>query len=277
MLQTDVEGGNGATVEAFKMEDLSGSPELFLFLASTVHDMKNSISVVNGTLESLLAGAQERQGLRPEGVTPEGVTPEGATPEGTADDAAYPRMAQMLYQTKRLNDNLMQLLALYKQVGKPGYPFDARPQLVGQLVEQVVAQEKILLAARAITLHTSFPAELIWCFDEDLIIGVLGHAINNAYRYTRDTIRLSVAEVGDMLELRVEDNGDGFSPALIAAGAAAMDGASSGINFATNRTGLGLYFASEVAKMHRHRRRRGGIALENGGALGGGCFILRLP
>ncbi|HAT33063.1 MAG TPA: ATP-binding protein, partial [Janthinobacterium sp.] len=23
--------------------------------------------------------------------------------------------------------------------------------------------------------------------------------------------------------------------------------------------------------------RRGGIALENGGALGGGCFILRLP
>jgi hypothetical protein len=32
-----------------------GSPELFMFLASTVHDMKNSISVLSGTLENLLA------------------------------------------------------------------------------------------------------------------------------------------------------------------------------------------------------------------------------
>ncbi|WP_317204375.1 HAMP domain-containing sensor histidine kinase [Janthinobacterium sp.] len=235
------------------MEDQTSSPELFLFLAATVHDMKNSVSVVSGTLESLLAASP-------------------APAEGP-----YPQMAQMLYQTKRLNDNLIQLLALYKQVGKPGYPFDVRPQLLGQLVEQVVAQEKVLLASRGIALQTSFPAELIWCLDEDLIIGVLGHAINNAIRYTRDTIRLSVEQVGALLEIRVEDNGGGFSPALLAAGAAAMDGVTSGVNFATNSTGLGLYFASEVAKMHKHRERGGSIALENGGALGGGCFILRLP
>jgi two-component system sensor histidine kinase SenX3 len=235
------------------MEDQTSSPELFLFLASTVHDMKNSVSVVSGTLESLLA----------------------ASPGATA--APYPEMAHMLYQTKRLNDNLIQLLALYKRVGKPGYPFDVNPQLVGQLVEQVVAQERVLLASKGIALQTSFPPELIWCFDEDLIIGVLGHAINNAIRYTGDTIRLSVEQVGDMLEMRVEDNGGGFSPALLAAGAAAMDGGTSGVNFSTNSTGLGLYFASEVAKMHKHRERSGAIALENGGALGGGCFILRLP
>jgi hypothetical protein len=29
--------------------------------------------------------------------------------------------------------------------------------------------------------------------------------------------------------------------------------------------------------MHRHRADCGQIRLENGGALGGGCFILRLP
>jgi two-component system sensor histidine kinase SenX3 len=240
-------------VEALKVEDQTSSPELFLFLASTVHDMKNSVSVVSGTLESLLA----------------------ASPAPAA--SPYAEMAQMLYQTKRLNDNLIQLLALYKQVGKPGYPFDVNPQLVGQLIDQVVSQEKVLLASKGITLQTDFPAELIWCFDEDLIIGVLGHAINNAIRYTADTIRLSAAPRDGMLELRVEDNGGGFSPALLAAGAAAMDGSTSGVNFATNSTGLGLYFASEVAKMHKHRERSGGIALENGGALGGGCFILRLP
>ena len=84
------------------MEDQHSSPELFLFLASTVHDMKNSISVVSGTLESLLAAEQAKP-----------------TPQA---DPAYLQMAQMLYQTKRLNDNLIQLLALYKEVGKPGYP-----------------------------------------------------------------------------------------------------------------------------------------------------------
>src|SRR5690349_13293 len=106
------------------MEDAQHSPELFLFLASTAHDMKNSISVVSGTLERLL---------------------DGASPE---TEKAYAQMAQMLYQTRRLNDNLMQLLALYKQVGKPAYPFDVQPIEVGQLVEQVVALERVLIESR---------------------------------------------------------------------------------------------------------------------------------
>jgi signal transduction histidine kinase len=237
------------------MEDQTSSPELLLFLASTVHDMKNSVSVVSGTLESLLAA--------------EAVAGESAS--------SHAQMALMLYETKRMNDKLIQLLALYKQVGKPGYPFDVAPQMVGQLIEQMVAQEKILLASRNIALETDCPAELIREYDEDLLIGVLGNAINNAIRYTRDTIRLSAAEVDGWLELRVEDNGAGFSPAMIAAGADAMAGNTTGVNFSTNSTGLGLYFSSVVAKMHQHRGRTGGIALENGGVLGGGSFIVRLP
>jgi len=29
--------------------------------------------------------------------------------------------------------------------------------------------------------------------------------------------------------------------------------------------------------MHRHRGRSGAVRLENGGTLGGGCFVLTLP
>ncbi len=29
--------------------------------------------------------------------------------------------------------------------------------------------------------------------------------------------------------------------------------------------------------MHKHRERRGSLRLENGGAFGGGCFVLSLP
>jgi signal transduction histidine kinase len=186
-------------------------------------------------------------------------------------------MAHMLYQTKRLNDNLMQLLALYKQVGKPEYPFDLQPIALGHLVEQVVAIERVLLQSRGIELALDVDPELIWHLDEDLVVGVLSHAINNAIHYTGDTVRLAIHERDGVLELRVEDNGPGYPPALLKAGAIARRETEGGVNFLTNSAGLGLYFSSKVATMHRHRGRSGSLHLENGGAYGGGCFILRLP
>lgn len=238
------------------MDDFSSTDDgtdLSLFLASTAHDMKNSISVLSGTLESLLARSSAET------------------------EAAYPQMAHMLYQTKRLNDNLIQLLALYKQVGKPEYPFDVQPIEMVQLVEQVVSSVRVLVKSKNVTLETDFDPDLIWHLDEDLIIGVLGHAINNAIHYTKDRVRLAIAVVDGCLELRVEDNGSGYPGAMLEAGASAMSGRRTGVNFLTNSTGLGLYFSSEVAKMHRHRGRSGALRLENGGAFGGGCFVLTLP
>jgi hypothetical protein len=64
---------------------------------------------------------------------------------------------------------------------------------------------------------------------------------------------------------------------MLEAGVSAMAAQRSSVDFISNSSGLGLYFSSEVAKMHKHRQRSGSIALENGGTLGGGCFVLRLP
>jgi signal transduction histidine kinase len=242
------------------VDDTAHSQDLLLFLASTAHDMKNSISVLSGTLERLLL--------------------EAGPQTGADSPSAYPQMAQMaqmLYQTRRLNDNLMQLLALYKRVGTPEYPFDVQPIEAGQLLEQVVALGRVLLDAKGIALEVDGERELIWHLDEDLIVGVVSHAVNNAAHYTRDRIRLSLREVDGLLEIRVEDNGAGYPQALLAAGAAGLNENTSGIDFRTNSAGLGLYFSREVARMHRHRGREGGVRLENGGAFGGGCFILSLP
>jgi hypothetical protein len=46
---------HGHAMDEQEAPQYEGSPELFMFLASTVHDMKNSISVLSGTLENLLA------------------------------------------------------------------------------------------------------------------------------------------------------------------------------------------------------------------------------
>lgn len=228
-------------------------PDLFLFLASTAHDMKNSISVLCCTLENLLVDAS------------------------TKTSAAYPQMAHMLYETKRINNNLIQLLALYKQVGKAEYPFDCQAQQIDDFVLQVMAQTRVLVNSKNIALDTECPPELVWYFDEDLILGVVGHAINNAVHYTRDRILLQLIDAGDFLEIRVEDNGSGYPAAMLAAGNAALSGHNAGVSFATNSTGLGLYFSNEVARMHKNRGKVGSVRLENGGTLGGGCFVLRLP
>jgi two-component system sensor histidine kinase SenX3 len=237
------------------MNDTPHAHELFVFLASTAHDMKNSISLVSGTLERLIGDAAPGTPLH--------------------DRAAYPQMAQMLYETRRLNDKLMQLLALYKQVGTPAYPLDLALTDVAQLGQQVALGNRVLLEARDITLGIDATPGLCWHIDEDLVIGVVNHAINNATRYTRDRVELSLLAVDGMLEIRVEDNGPGFPPALLAAGAAA--GRARAVDFGANSAGLGLYFATEVAKMHTHRGIPGSVHLENGGRLRGGCFVLRLP
>jgi two-component system sensor histidine kinase SenX3 len=231
------------------MQDDQDRPDLALFLASAAHDMKNSVGMLSGTLETLLAD------------------------DAAKETPAYQQMAHMLYETRRLNDNLIQLLALYKDVGTPSYPFDPQPQPLDYLVEQVQAQNGILLDSKGIVLEIDCPDGLVWIFDEDLVIGVVGHAINNAIRYTRDKIRLVARPSDEFLEIRVEDNGRGYPQAMIDAGMSVKKG----VDFTTGSTGLGLYFSSEVAKMHRHRGCQGSVFLENGGVMNGGCFVLRLP
>jgi signal transduction histidine kinase len=235
------------------MNDGQEQPDLFVFLASTAHDMKNSISVLSNTLEGLLAEAPDR----------------------TA--AAYPSMAHMLYETRRLNNNLIQLLSLYKEVGKPGYPYDPQLHSVEEMVAQVMGQNRVLLDAKNIEMRTDFSRDLIWVYDEDLVLGVVGHAINNAVHYTKDKIALLVAERDGMLEIRVEDNGRGYPQVMLDVTDFSSGAGKQGVNFATNSTALGLHFSAAAAAMHKHRGQAGSIALENGGSLGGGCFVVRLP
>lgn len=230
------------------MKEKDSQPDMSFFLASSVHDMKNSLSLLSNRMERFLGE-----------LTPDSFP-------------GYEDLSQMLYETKRVNHNLIQLLALYK-VGNHLYPFDPQPFLLSDFVQEMEAQCRPLLASRLIELETSCPDDLIWYFDEELVNGVIGQAINNASQYTRDRIRLSVAQTGDMLEIRVEDNGAGYPASMLQAD----EPDQRGISFGSGSTGLGLYFGRTVAAMHRNKGRHGRLRLENGGSYGGGCCILQLP
>lgn len=223
------------------------SPDISVFLASSVHDMKNSISILIGSMEKILADSDPE---RPE----------------------FREMTHMMYETKRINSNLIQLLTLYK-LGNHLYPFSPEDWVLEDFVEETVSQHQPLLGFRGIQFEAVVESDLVWPFDGDLVGGVIGHALNNAIHYTRSKVRLVVRQSEAGLEVRVEDDGSGYPQKMLDDGAAAMQG----VDFQGGSTGLGLYFSAMAARLHRNRGRHGAIRLENGGAWGGGCFVLTLP
>lgn len=219
------------------------------FLVSSVHDMKNSLAVMANFLESALAQA-----------------PDHSAP-------LYRQTSQALYETQRINDHLIQLLALYK-IEQDFYPFDPQEQNLADLAADALSRVANLADSNGIALEYECPDDLLGWVDYELILGVLVQALHNALRYTRDSVHcLIAADPRGGITIRVEDNGAGFPDFLLRQGTSR----DRGVSFETGSTGLGLYFAAVVAGLHRDGERGGGTHLENGGRLGGGCFCLELP
>ena len=192
------------------MDNKETTPDISVFLASAIHDMKNSLSVLINFLE----------GFHTE-----------------LDDSTKGKMAPMLYEVKRVNNNLVQMLAIYK-VGNEFYPFDLTENSIDEFTREIVMQNQTLLDNLGVTLELDYDEDLAWYFDRELVSGVITHALNNAVRYTLDKLRLSVRSDGSALVIRVEDNGTGYSDSLLEMG----NTVSKGVDFASGSTGLGTIF-----------------------------------
>lgn len=234
------------------MSIADGSPlsvmDMSTFLVSSAHDMKNSVCVMTAYLESALADLP-------------------------ADASSRAMTCQALYEAQRLNHHLIQLLALYK-INHNMYPFDPVEVELESFEREVVARVLPLAAAKGITLEVvSERVERSWYFDYELIVSLITQSLHNAVKYTRSRVLLSIQVVDAHLEIRIDDDGDGFPVFMLES---SVD-AARGVNSMTGSTGLGLYFAAKVAQMHANRALRGSTRLENGGPLGGAIFILSLP
>jgi two-component system sensor histidine kinase SenX3 len=220
------------------------------FIASSIHDMKNSLNVQVSGLEKIALQIRQQ-----------------------GDSSTFQSLGLMIYQANRMNANLVQLLSLYK-LEKSIYPIDIDQNSVSDLIDEVVLQNKSILEFKGITIDVNCQANCYWYLDRDLITGILINAVNNAYNYTRDKILISAKIDGGILELRVDDNGAGYPAYMLQDDNVS---ANKGVSFSSGSTGLGFYFSSQVAGLHKNGAKQGSLAIENGGAYGGGCFVVRLP
>jgi K+-sensing histidine kinase KdpD len=217
-------------------------------MASSIHDMKNSLMLQIHALESVAGQLQ-----------------------GKGDPDSAQQMAGIVHEANRMNSNLIQLLALYK-FDKAIYPMDEQEHCLLDLIEEAISQGKSSMAYKGVRVEVQCDADLFWYVDRDLITGILINALNNAYNYTKDCVRV-IARIQDgWLELRVEDNGSGYPERMLVNGLAPQ-----GVRFASGSTGLGFHFAARAARMHKNGGRQGALTIENGGSLGGGCFVVHLP
>jgi len=216
-------------------------------LASLIHDMKNSLSMVIHTLDEITADA-------------------------SSDTDRQLRITVLQNEAKRLNNNLIELLTLYNIENERISPSIEEVD-VANFIAEIMAENRTSAEANRIDLVSDCDPEVFGYFDENLIHNVLNNLVGNGIRYTHDRLLISAAQEAGYLVFRVEDNGKGYPEPMLSRQSAEDDQD----ELAEGRTKLGLYFATMIAEMHRNGEQQGFIRLENNHKLSGGCFSIWLP
>lgn len=219
-----------------------------LVLASSVHDMKNSLGMLLNSLEQVIAD----------------------TPPQNSEQAS--RFATLQYESSRINGELIQLLSLYRMQNNM-MPVHVDEQYLIDTVDEQLARNHMLFTTRNIDVVVDIDDDLVWYYDGELIGGVIHNVLINCARYTKKQllVRATIDEEG--LTVGIADDGQGYPPAM-------LDNPynpEQGVSFSSGSTNLGLFFANQVVALHENNGRRGYITLKNNGPLGGGLFELHLP
>ena len=217
-------------------------------LASTVHDMKNSLCMLIQSTEVI-----QQESLQ-------------------LSDSAKEELARLNYEANRLNSNLLQLLSLYR-LERHQLPVQIDEHYLSDVVEEVLLKNLYFSQQRQLQIKVELNADTHWFFDYDLILNLLNDAVANAMRYCKTQILLKIAIDNDKLLITVFDDGAGFPQFMLQHDQLDMNSP----DLANNHTGLGIFFAKLIAGAHSNKGLSGSVTLSNGGLLGGGVFQLMLP
>lgn len=223
------------------------SIDFSMLLASSVHDIKNSLGMLLSSLDETIEFA------------------EAETPEQRK------RYSILRGEAARINNAMIYLLGLYRiQHNQLSLSLDE--VYVADFLEEQVASQELLLEVNGVSTHIDCDDNLVGFFDEHLVGGIISNILVNCAKYTRDEIQLSARNHDGFLEISVIDNGRGYPQKIIEH----ISNDNRSIDFNSGSTNLGLFFAQQIAALHHCKGRYGRIELGNLDS-GGGCFRLFLP
>ncbi len=223
-------------------------PDFSMIIASAVHDMKNSLSMLLHSVDQMC--------------------------EELPDDWQQKSNTTVVkYEAERVNSYLVQLLGLYRLQNQL-LSLHIDEHFVSDILDEQSAHYSAMLSDKKVSLNIFCEQSLSWYFDREIILGVLNNALNNASRYTKSAIDIIAFVEDNILIIELHDDGEGYPENLLQASPGEII---NNINFQTGSTSLGIYFAEMVTKLHTQNGKQGGIKLSNGGRHGGGVFTMTLP
>lgn len=213
-------------------------------LASCIHDMKNSISLIMNSIDHLNEDCKKD---------------------------TQKHLANLNYEASRLNNDLIHLLGVYR-LQKDHLSVVIDEHEIWEVIHEQHLKNQPLLQKYNVELTINGEEEM-WYFDPELVASIVNNIIVNTVRYTKHKIQINIRLENDYLCIEICDDGNGYPEDMMQHPGQQLDN----IDFRNGSTKLGLHFASEIAAMHKNRDRAGYIELTNGGELGGGIFRLFLP
>lgn len=226
------------------MNDSRNEPaiDFSTLVASSVHDLKNSITLMLLTLDDLLSNSVAR----------------------SPDEQK--KLSKLGSEASRINHDLMQLLTLYKLDKKNKVQIDE--VFVADLLAESCARNESQFAYSNIKVNLDCDSDLSWYLDAELIAGVINNILVNALVYAKSNIWVSAGQVDGWLSIVIDDDGSGVSDDLL-------------VNESTKTsafsTGLGLVIGRQILTMHQKAERKGQLRLGNAGPGRGARIQLLIP
>lgn len=220
--------------------------DMHTVMASTVHDVKNSLGMINNQLADLVKRLKESDA-------------EGAR-----------ELLRIQLECGRINNGMVHMLGLYK-LNQGMFSPNIEEIYVPDVIVDVTSRYREMLDAMGVSLQVNIDDDLLWYMDSNLIEGLLTNVLTNSIRYSKSLLSFDIQEVDGWLNISIRDDGDGFPEKMLTM----LDDAET-VCFESGATGLGLYFCQQIAQMHKAGGREGYVRLSNGEQVGA-VFDLYLP
>nr|WP_315485054.1 HAMP domain-containing sensor histidine kinase [uncultured Undibacterium sp.] len=133
---------------------------------------------------------------------------------------------------------------------EPQDPTELLVDLVAAIASNHPAKSRVTI------IQDTSQAPGIWFYDRTLIQMVLANALQNALRYARHQITITVADYSGQLMFQIQDDGEGYPPTV-------LENLDSYSPVTRHGTGLGLRLAQRVMALHQNQGKSGSIRLSN--------------
>ena len=211
-------------------EKMANERENKALISNIAHDLKTPITAVKGYAEGIIDGVAD-------------------TPE------KRDRYIRTIYNKATEMDRLLNELTIYSQIDTNRIPYNFRKINVEEYFQDCIAQIGLDLETRGIglTYFNYADADIVIIADPEQLMRVINNIISNACKYmdkTRGQINIRIKDVGDFIQVEIEDNGRGIAAKDLPYIFDRFYRTDASRNSATGGSGIGLSIVRKIIEDH---------------------------